>query len=160
MPRNNKRKDQAKRKQIWCPPIYCCFSLDIIILEENLITYGTILILIIIMLMITLLYGCGLLTSYAFKYLHQRTKMPIISRFFGIIIAIYWRDHSPPHFHAKYGNEQVTVEIKSGKIAGNISKRALSLVQEWRELHKGELLIGNWLNKINPLIKLNHWSKK
>tara|TARA_B100000959_G_scaffold270349_1_gene317083 strand:- start:1957 stop:2214 length:258 start_codon:yes stop_codon:yes gene_type:complete len=84
--------------------------------------------------------------------------MPIISRFFGIIITIYWRDHSPPHFHAKYGNEEVTVEIKSGKIAGNISKRALSLVQEWHELHKEELL-NDWklaeqnkpLNKIEPL---------
>ena len=84
--------------------------------------------------------------------------MPIISRFFGIVIAIYWRDHSPPHFHAKYGDEEVVVEIKTGKASGHISKRALALVEEWRKLHLDELL-EDWdlaqsrepLKKIKPL---------
>ena len=84
--------------------------------------------------------------------------MPVISRFFGIIIAIYWRDHPPPHFHAKYGDQEIIVEIKTGKITGNISNRALSMIQEWREIHKKELL-NDWeleeqnkpLRKIQPL---------
>lgn len=27
--------------------------------------------------------------------------MPEISRFYGIIIAMFWDDHNPPHFHAR-----------------------------------------------------------
>lgn len=50
-----------------------------------------------------------------------------------------WREHRPPHFHAKYGDEEVTVEIESGHVNGNMSPRALGLVQEWRVLHKEEL---------------------
>jgi hypothetical protein len=69
--------------------------------------------------------------------------MPIISRFFGIILYMYWRDHSPPHFHAKYGGDEVIIEIASGNVTGKISKRALLLIQEWRELHEKELL-ENW----------------
>lgn len=65
--------------------------------------------------------------------------MPVISRFFGIIIYMFWREHRPPHFHAKYGEEEVTVEIETGKVNGNMSKRALGLVQEWRKLHKEDL---------------------
>ena len=66
--------------------------------------------------------------------------MPIISRFFGIVIYMYWREHRPPHFHAKYGDCEVAVEIESGKVSGTMSKRALGLIQEWRELHKDELM--------------------
>ncbi len=69
--------------------------------------------------------------------------MPIISRFFGIVIFILWREHNPPHFHAKYGDYEVAVEIESGNIKGMMSKRALNLVQEWRKLHKEELR-RNW----------------
>jgi hypothetical protein len=29
--------------------------------------------------------------------------MPTISRFFGILIQMYFDDHNPPHFHVKYG---------------------------------------------------------
>jgi hypothetical protein len=65
--------------------------------------------------------------------------MPIISRFFGIYIFMLWREHRPPHFHARYGDEEITVEIESGKINGAMSKRALGLVQEWRELHTEDL---------------------
>jgi hypothetical protein len=66
--------------------------------------------------------------------------MPIICRFFGIAIYMYWRDHPPPHFHAKYAGQEVTVEIETGKVAGDISGRALSMIQEWRRLHVAELL--------------------
>lgn len=84
--------------------------------------------------------------------------MPEISRFLGIIIAMYYRDHGPPHFHALYGDYQVTVEIETGVVTGRFSKRALALVLEWNELHEMELL-ANWqlaakhqpLRKIAPL---------
>jgi hypothetical protein len=84
--------------------------------------------------------------------------MPEISRFLGIIIAMFYRDHAPPHFHAIYGEYEITVEIESGVINGRFPKRALKLVFEWFELHREELL-ENWrlaedrrpLNKIEPL---------
>ncbi|MBU1626670.1 DUF4160 domain-containing protein [bacterium] len=84
--------------------------------------------------------------------------MPIISQFFGIIIAMYWNDHSPPHFHAKYGEQEIIVEIESMKITGNMSKRAYNMVVEWTNLHREELL-SNWelskkrepLKSIDPL---------
>lgn len=69
--------------------------------------------------------------------------MPIISRFFGIAIFMLWREHRPPHFHARYAEDEVIVEIKSGKVSGTMSSRALALIEEWRKLHKEELL-KNW----------------
>ncbi len=66
--------------------------------------------------------------------------MPILSRFFGIVIFMFWREHNPPHFHAKYADEEVVIEIANGAVNGSMSKRALTLVQEWREMHKEELM--------------------
>lgn len=66
--------------------------------------------------------------------------MPVISRFFGIVIYMYWKDHAPPHFHAKYGGDEITVGIKTGNVSGNMSHRATKMIQEWRELYKEELL--------------------
>ena len=84
--------------------------------------------------------------------------MPIISRFFGIIIYLYWKDHSPPHFHAKYQDQEITMEIKTGKVKGNINKRALKMLNEWRKKYLNELL-DDWqlaqnkkiLKNIDPL---------
>jgi hypothetical protein len=84
--------------------------------------------------------------------------MPVISRFFGIIIFMYWREHAPPHFHAKYQEQEITVEIETGKVAGHMGARALTLIQEWREMHRVELL-ADWrlaeqkrsLHRIPPL---------
>ena len=69
--------------------------------------------------------------------------MPIISRFFGIAIFMLWREHRPPHFHAKYGDDEIIIEIESGNVNGTMTKRALALIEEWRKLHKEELL-KNW----------------
>lgn len=66
--------------------------------------------------------------------------MPVISRFLGVIIAMYWDDHSPPHFHAKYGSYEITVNILTGIVEGRFPKRALRHVLEWHELHKEELM--------------------
>jgi hypothetical protein len=66
--------------------------------------------------------------------------MPIISRFFGVVVFMNWRDHAPPHFHARYGDDEVLVEIETGQVTGSMSRRALAMVQEWRETHTAELL--------------------
>ena len=54
--------------------------------------------------------------------------MPEISRFLGIIIAMFYKDHAPPHFHAMYGDYEMTVEIESGVINGQFPKRELTHV--------------------------------
>jgi hypothetical protein len=69
--------------------------------------------------------------------------MPVLSRFLGIVIYMHWREHSPPHFHARHQNEEVTVEIDSGRVTGHMGARELSYVQEWRRIHHDELL-ANW----------------
>lgn len=66
--------------------------------------------------------------------------MPVICRFLGIIISMYWDDHLPPHFHAKYGEYEITVNIQNGVVEGRFPKRALKLILEWYELHKDELM--------------------
>ncbi len=66
--------------------------------------------------------------------------MPEISRFLGIIIAMHYNDHAPPHFHAKYGNYVAAIAIGSGEIIeGRLPPRVLGLVQEWREYHMTKL---------------------
>ena len=69
--------------------------------------------------------------------------MPEISRFLGIVIGMFAREHPPPHFHAVYGEFQITVEIGSGVVDGDFPKRALRHVLEWLDLHQEELL-ANW----------------
>lgn len=86
--------------------------------------------------------------------------MPELSRFYGIIIYMFAKDHSPPHFHAKYGEFMGIIDITSGEIiAGELPRRALRLIQDWTELYKEEL-ISNWnsaqsdnpeLKRIEPL---------
>ena len=62
--------------------------------------------------------------------------MPELSRFFGIIIAMYYNDHAPPHFHAKYGDDEATIRIDNGDLLeGSLSSRAKRLIEEWRILH-------------------------
>jgi len=66
--------------------------------------------------------------------------MPEISRFLGIIIAMYYNDHAPPHFHAKYGDHEAVIAIDNGEVVeGRLPRRVLGLVQEWREFHIIEL---------------------
>ncbi|MGZ5443753.1 MAG: DUF4160 domain-containing protein [Thermoanaerobaculia bacterium] len=69
--------------------------------------------------------------------------MPIISRFFGIIVTMNYREHGPPHFHAWYSGHEVTVTISDGVVNGEMPKRALGLIMEWLELHRTELT-ENW----------------
>jgi len=56
------------------------------------------------------------------------------------VIEMYFKDHPPPHFHAKYSGEDAKIEIATGEITrGSLSPRALRLVREWLELHRSEL---------------------
>ena len=67
--------------------------------------------------------------------------MPEISRFFGIVIRMYYNDHAPPHFHAEYGSHEAQVRIDPlGMLQGYLPPRALALVMEWAALHRDELL--------------------
>ena len=84
--------------------------------------------------------------------------MPEISRFYGLIILMNFRDHAPPHFHVWYGDYKALVTIKDGIVKGEMPKRALRMIFEWLDVHKEELLIdwdlaqkGSKLNKIEPL---------
>ncbi len=65
--------------------------------------------------------------------------MPEISRFLGIVIRMYYRDHPPAHFHAEYGQHEITVEIQSGIVQGRFPRRALTAVLDWYGLHQDEL---------------------
>ena len=84
--------------------------------------------------------------------------MPELSRFLGIVIGMFHREHGPPHFHANYGEYEITVNILTGVVSGRFPRRAMRHVLEWYELHQRELL-ENWdlaqqrlpLNKIPPL---------
>ena len=85
--------------------------------------------------------------------------MPEISRFLGIVIAMYYNDHAPPHFHARYGAAKVEIDIQTlSVLAGKLSPRALGLVIEWASQHQDELM-ADWelvrqqqaLKRIEPL---------
>jgi hypothetical protein len=69
--------------------------------------------------------------------------MPEVSRFYGIIIKIFYDDHHPPHFHAEYGEHEVLVNINTlAVLSGSLPPRALGLVTEWASLHQDELRAG------------------
>ena len=70
--------------------------------------------------------------------------MPEISRFFGIVIKIFYDDPNPPHFHAEYGDNTALIDMQNLSVfAGQLPPRALGLVMEWALLHRKELL-ANW----------------
>lgn len=66
--------------------------------------------------------------------------MPELSRFYGIVIKMYFDDHAPSHFHAEYAEDEALVSIETlGVIAGRLQPRALGLVAEWAALHQEDL---------------------
>ncbi|MEK7995438.1 MAG: DUF4160 domain-containing protein [Planctomycetota bacterium] len=85
--------------------------------------------------------------------------MPEISRFFGIVIKMYWDDHNPPHFHAFYAGDMALIDINALSLfAGKLSPRALGLVIEWATVHQ-QALQADWdraqrqeaIERIEPL---------
>ena len=69
--------------------------------------------------------------------------MPIISRFYGILIAMYFNDHNPPHFHAKYSGYEALFSFDGDILEGELPTRATKFVKEWISYHKSELEL-NW----------------
>jgi len=62
--------------------------------------------------------------------------MPEVSRFYGIVVRMYFGDHFPPHFHAEYGEHEALISIEDPRvIAGQLPTRALALAKEWLLLH-------------------------
>ncbi len=85
--------------------------------------------------------------------------MPTISRFYGLVIAMYLNDHEPPHFHAQHDKLKAKVRIDTLEVIDStLTVRDLRLVLAWAELHQPELL-DNWTrirsnqtpNTIEPL---------
>jgi hypothetical protein len=85
--------------------------------------------------------------------------MPEISRFFGIIIRMFYDEHNPPHFHAEYQGHKAVFDLNGNMTKGDLcSRTARKLVREWVDLH-GDEISDNWelamsdkeLNKIDPL---------
>jgi len=85
--------------------------------------------------------------------------MPEISRFFGMVVAMYYNDHEPPHFRVRYGDLRGLIAIDPpGELAGNLPPKALTLVLDWAAMHRDELL-ADWqlareqapLHRIAPL---------
>jgi len=85
--------------------------------------------------------------------------MPKISRFFGIVVRMYFEDHNPPHVHVEYQGERAIFDFEGNILKGGLSSRtAVKLVREWIDLRADELRKG-WelaqsgraLEKIDPL---------
>jgi hypothetical protein len=85
--------------------------------------------------------------------------VPEISRFFGVVIKMFWADHNPPHFHAEYGEHESLIDIRTlSAFAGRLPARVMGFVIEWASLHQQELL-DDWrrahseepLQRIDPL---------
>jgi hypothetical protein len=71
--------------------------------------------------------------------------MPRISAFYGIVIAMYYNDHAPPHFHAIYSGDEAQIAIETLQpIRGSLPTTALRLIRDWGELHRVELE-QNWI---------------
>lgn len=85
--------------------------------------------------------------------------MPTVSRFFGVVIAMYFDDHGPPHFHARHADGAAKVRIDTLEpIDSTLTRRQLRFVLAWAELHQEELLenwhlarAGETLREIEPL---------
>ena len=84
--------------------------------------------------------------------------MPRLSYFYGIKIAMYWREgsHSVAHFHAEYGEHVASFTIDGTLIAGSLPPRALRLVREWAALHEAEIG-ANWERVLarEPLVSID-----
>ena len=81
--------------------------------------------------------------------------MPEISRFYGIIVFMFFNNHNPPHFKVKYAEFEANILIENGNLPnGDLPVSKLKLVQVWTEIHKEELLemwISKDFHKVNPL---------
>ena len=82
--------------------------------------------------------------------------MPEISRFFGIVIRMWWDDHNPPHFHAFYQGFEAVYDIEKGdKIEGSFPRKQEKIVVDWSRQHTKELLeVWNQIRNKEPFYKV------
>lgn len=69
--------------------------------------------------------------------------MPVLSRFYGIIIRMYFQqnEHNPPHIHAIYSDDVAAIDIQTGEVLeGYLPPKALDMVKEWISIHSEDLL--------------------
>ena len=67
--------------------------------------------------------------------------MPEISRFFGIVVHMLYRDHAPPHFHVRYAGRRARFALGPVRLLeGRLSPRVIGLIMEWALMHEDELL--------------------
>ncbi|MBQ3334379.1 MAG: DUF4160 domain-containing protein [Eubacteriaceae bacterium] len=69
--------------------------------------------------------------------------MPVLSRFYGIIIRMYFQqaEHNPPHIHAIYNEDMAAIDIQTGDVLeGHLPPKALAMVREWVDIHQTDLL--------------------
>jgi hypothetical protein len=85
--------------------------------------------------------------------------VPRVSEFYGIVIAMFFNDHAPPHFHAAHAGRQAMIDLTTLEVLeGELAPNAVKLVRKWAQLHRGELR-RNWdrareglpLDRIAPL---------
>tara|TARA_B100001013_G_scaffold332672_1_gene249077 strand:+ start:222 stop:425 length:204 start_codon:yes stop_codon:yes gene_type:complete len=58
--------------------------------------------------------------------------MPVITRFYGIIIKMYFNEHGVPHFHAVYGEYNGVFELENLEmIEGDLPGRAIKMIKEY-----------------------------
>jgi len=85
--------------------------------------------------------------------------MPEISRFFGIVIRMFYEDHNPPHLHAEFQGKKAVFDFQGNILRGDLaSKTAIKLVREWIDLHVADLvydwhlaIAGKEIKQIEPL---------
>ena len=84
--------------------------------------------------------------------------MPEISRFYGIIICLYWKDHNPPHVHFTYGDYECSISVLDRIVDGQAPVKVISKVNQWIDLHEQEILSmwesaqeGKQIGRIDPL---------
>lgn len=68
--------------------------------------------------------------------------MPVLARFYGIIIRMYFlqSEHNPPHVHAIYNEDVAAIDFMTGDVLeGHLPAKAMGMVQEWIALHREEL---------------------
>lgn len=67
--------------------------------------------------------------------------MPVIARFYGILIKMYFREHGVPHFHAIYGEYNGVFDIETLEmIEGDLPRRAHKMIREWAQTYQSDLL--------------------
>lgn len=96
--------------------------------------------------------------NFANGNLLNQQVMPEISKFFGIIVSLYWRDHNPPHIHFTYGEYECSISVLDRVVDGKAPSKVIAKVNEWMDLHESEILTlwekaqkGEKIGRIEPL---------